>query len=78
MMLSENTEEGLIISFLSMVTLVREVLEESAAYVLEKRVNQDPFEAYFGQQRSKTLQQKSNCAVIRQQYKNFRRCKAQH
>ena len=39
MMLRENTEEGLIISFLSMVAPVREVLEEGAAYVLGKRVN---------------------------------------
>ena len=53
MLLSENTEEGLIISSLSMVAIVREILQEGAAYVLGRRVNQDPLEAYFGQQRSK-------------------------
>ena len=53
MLLSENTEEGLIISSLSMVAIVREILQEGAAYVLGRRVNQDPLEAYFGQLRSK-------------------------
>ena len=53
MLLSENTEEGLSISSLSIVAIVREILQEGAAYVLGRRVNQDPLEAYFGQQRSK-------------------------
>ena len=51
---NENTED-LIISFLSMVVVVTEALEESAAYVPGRRVNQDSFEAYFGQQKSKTF-----------------------
>ena len=54
MLLSEeDTEEGLIISSLLIVTIVREILQEGAAYVLGRRVNQDLLEAYFGQQRSK-------------------------
>ena len=54
MLLSEeDTEEGLIISSLSMVAIVREILQEGAAYVLGRKVNQDPLETYFGQQRSK-------------------------
>ena len=53
MLLSESTEEGLIISSLSMVSLVKEVLKEGADYVLVRRINQDPLEAYFGQQRAK-------------------------
>ena len=54
MLLSEeDTEEGLIISSLSMVAIVRDILQEGAAYVLGRRVNQDPLEVYFGQRRSK-------------------------
>ena len=52
MLLSESTEEGLIISSLSMVSLVK-VLKEGADYVLARRINLDPLEAYFGQQRAK-------------------------
>ena len=53
MLLSENTEEGLSISSLLMVAIVREILQEGAAYVLGRRGNQGPLEAYFGQQKSK-------------------------
>ena len=77
MVLSENTEEGLSISSLSMVAIVKEILQEGAAYVLGRRVNQGPSEAYFGQQRSKGFRNENPTAVIRQQCKNFRRCEAQ-
>ena len=53
MILSESTEKGLIISSLSMVSLVKEVLKEGADCVSARRINQDPLEAYFGQQRAK-------------------------
>ena len=36
-----------------MVSLVKEVLKEGADYVLARRINQDPLEACFGQQRAK-------------------------
>ena len=32
-----------------MVAIVREILQEGAAYVLGRKVNQDLLEAYFGQ-----------------------------
>ena len=53
MLLSENTEEGLIIFSLSMVAIVREILHKGAAYVLGRRVKQGPLKVYFGQQRNK-------------------------
>ena len=51
MTLSENTEEGLLISSLSMVALVRECLANGAKYVLGRKINQDALEAFFGYQR---------------------------
>ena len=52
MLLSENTE-GVTISSLSMVAIIREIFQEGAAYVLGRRVKQGPLEACFGQQRNK-------------------------
>ena len=51
MLLSQSTEEGLMVSTLSMVALVKESLQSGAAYVLARRINQDPLEAFFGYQR---------------------------
>ena len=53
MLLSDSTLEGLVISSPSMVSSVREFLRAGADYVLARRINQDPLEAYFGQQRRK-------------------------
>ena len=51
MLLSQSTEEGLTVSTLSMVALVKESLQSGASYVLARRINQDPLEAFFGYQR---------------------------
>ena len=51
MILSQSTEEGLMVSTLSIVALVKEVLLNGAKYVLARRINQDPLEAFFGYQR---------------------------
>ena len=51
MLLSQSTEEGLMVSTLSMVALVNESLQSGAAYVLARRINQNPLEAFFGYQR---------------------------
>ena len=48
MLLSDSTQEGLIISSTSTVSFVREILWAGADYVLAGRINQDPLEAYFG------------------------------
>ena len=53
MLLSQSTEQGLIISSLAISSLVKVVLQAGAEYVLARRINQDPLEAYFGQQRRK-------------------------
>ena len=53
MLLSQSTE-GLMVSTLSMVALVKESLQSGALganYVLARRINQDPVEAFFGYQR---------------------------
>ena len=52
MLLSENTEEGLSISSLSIVAIVRDFARR-CRLCSWKKVNQGPLEAYFGQQRSK-------------------------
>ena len=51
MLLSENTEEGLSISSLSIVAIVRDFARRCR--LCSWKVNQGPLEAYFGQQRSK-------------------------
>ena len=48
MCLSHSTEEGLIVSSLSMVKLIKETLQSGADYVLARRLNQDQLQAYFG------------------------------
>ena len=53
MLLSQSTEEGLVISTLSMVSLIKEALLCGADYVLARRINQDPLEAFFGYQRQR-------------------------
>ena len=50
MNLSQSTE-GLMISTLSIVALVNEVLLNGAKYVLTCRINKDPLEALIGYQR---------------------------
>ena len=52
MLFSQSTEEGLMVSTLSMVALVKESLQSGAAYVLARRINQDPLEAFFGYQQA--------------------------
>ena len=51
MLLSQNTEEGLLVASLSMSAVVKKCLLSGASYVLARRVNQDPIEAFFGYQR---------------------------
>ena len=53
MKLSKPTRVGLRIASKSMVALVRETLGAGAAYVLPRRLNQDPLESYFGAQRQR-------------------------
>ena len=50
MLLSQSTE-GLMVSTLSIVAFVKESLQSGVAYVLARRINQDPLEAFFGYQR---------------------------
>ena len=51
MLLSQSTEEGLLVASLSMSAVVKKCLSSGASYVLARRVNQDPIEAFFGYQR---------------------------
>lgn len=53
MLLSIPTDEGLRIATKSMIALVKECLQMGAEYVLPRRINQDPLEAYFGMQRQR-------------------------
>lgn len=53
MLMSNATRSGLKIATLSMVEIVKLTLESGARYVLPRRINQDPLEAYFGRQREK-------------------------
>ena len=53
MVLSDVVEEGLLISCRSMHAIVTGTLAAGAEYVLARRINQDPLEAYFGQQRQR-------------------------
>ena len=50
MLLSKSTKEGLLVASLSMSAVVKECLSSRASYVLARRVNQDPIEAFFGYQ----------------------------
>ena len=51
--LSDVAEEGLLICCRSMHVIVPSTLAAGAEYVLARRINQDPLEAYFGQQRQR-------------------------
>ena len=51
--LSDVAEEGLLISCRSMHAIVTGTLAAGAEYVLARRINQDPLEGYFGQQRQR-------------------------
>ena len=53
MLLSTQAEEGLRIASKSMIAIVKKCLSMGADYVLPRRVNQDPLEAFFGYQRQK-------------------------
>ena len=53
MVLSDVAEEGLPISCRSRHAIVTGTLAAGAEYVIARRINQDPLEAYFGQQRQR-------------------------
>lgn len=53
MMLSTQTDEGLRIATKSIVAITRLCLDMGAEFVIPRRINQDPLEAYFGYQRQK-------------------------
>ena len=53
MVLSDVAKDGLLVSCFSMHAIVTGTLAAGAEYVLARRVNQDPLEAYFGHQRQR-------------------------
>lgn len=53
MLLSKPTRSGLRMATKSMVAIIRETLAAGARFVLPRRINQDPLESYFGDQRQR-------------------------
>ena len=53
MLFSSATENGLLMTTSSMVEVIRLCLNAGAEFVMSRRINQDPLEAYFGHQRQR-------------------------
>ena len=53
MLLTPETEEGLLVACFSMSSMIKTALNAGAKYVLARRINQDPLESYFGHQRQR-------------------------
>ena len=53
MLFSSATENGLLMTTISMVEVIRLCLNAGAEYVMSRRINQDPLEAHFGHQRQR-------------------------
>ena len=53
MLFSSATENGLLMTTISMVEVIRLCLNAGAEYVMSRRINQNPLEAHFGHQRQR-------------------------
>jgi len=53
MLLSKSTENGLIMTTKSMTALIKDTFEAGAEFVSTRRINQDPLEGHFSQQRQR-------------------------